>query len=175
MVVIDFVGVEHTNTSYIKNGLYWLNVCGRAFASGDAPAGPQVDTWHVRPLPIIPAVANLAEEVREAIDEVFYIRGAACLEVLAMEGETIQRARLLGGLESKLVLSLQQLCRHGSEATAADLHAAYSANDDIGVTAWNNRLAELHAALLVVRRRQGKFWHYKPITKEIEDGRGPRT
>lgn len=174
ITLVDFDGVQHTNTSYIRNSLFWLNACGRANAAEESVA-PTGDLWQVRPLPIIPMASNLVPEVREAIDEVFFVRRAACLEVVSTEAGLVQQARLLGALESKLLLSLQQLCRFGREATAAELHAKFSARDDIGVTAWNNRLVELFAALLVTRRRQGKFWHYQPLAKEIEDGRGPRT
>lgn len=174
VIVFDFAGIGQTNTSYIKNGPFWFFACGRLHARGEDSANPAGDPWHIRPLPVIPVVANIQPEVREAIDEVFYVRGAPCLEVVNWDQDGIQKAKLLGALESKLALSFRQFCTLGKEATAADLHSTFSADGDIGVTAWNNRLAELHELLLVTRRKQGKFWHYQTITEEIQDGRGPR-
>ena len=176
MVLIDFDGIEHSNTSYIRNGPFWFFACGRLHASGGVAAKADfIDPWRVQPLPVIPAVANLCPEVREAIDEVFFVRGAPCLEVVEFNDTGIQKAKLLGSLEPKLMQSLIQFCSFGKDATAAQLHAQFSADHNVGVTAWNNRLSELHELLLVTRQKQGKFWHYQPVTKEIQDGRGSRT
>lgn len=174
-MLFDFTGITHTNTSYIRNGPFWFYACGRLHAGAVEPETNPNDPWRIRPLAVIPMVANLGAEVREAIDEVFYVRGAPCLEVVTFDDTGIQQAKLLGALEPKLMLSLVQFCKFGREATAADLHTQFSADGDIGVTAWNNRLAELHEFLLVTRQKQGKFWHYQTVTKEIQDGRGPRT
>ena len=62
------------------------------------------------------------------------------------------------------------------EFTAQDLCERYP-EENVSVTAWNNRLNELYRLRLLRRRKDRKHWRYQTIAKELIYGRsilGPK-
>lgn len=74
-----------------------------------------------------------------------------------------------GHLDNALLMTLSALSLERA-ATAPLLHAKHP-SEKITVTAWNNRLNDLHALRLVRRQRNGRVWDYEPLAQNITYGR----
>lgn len=111
--------------------------------------------------PVLVNAAPLAiEEVEFALKHV----RAAVWAGRWLEGRGLSDVKLLGGLDPPFGDVLDQLVRSG-EASAAGLAAA-SAEQRVGITAWNNRLAALHRLRLVRRQKRGRRLMYGPSFME---------
>jgi hypothetical protein len=163
IVVLDFAGIESTSASYVKRILVWLLVAGERFVSDDKPysEGPPA-------LNVFPVITNPAPDVLDEVKTVLEHGKKACLEALEMDGGTIGRARVLGSLDAHLRQTLLHVVK-AEETSAPDLYDRFR-DEKIGVTAWNNRLNELHARRLVQRNKHGRQLVFRPLAKEIVDG-----
>jgi len=95
---------------------------------------------------------------------------SACFLVTDTAEESPHRAVLIGRLEPTMVRTLDAVLKRGP-STGAELKRA-SRDDEIGATAWNNRLKELHARRLLRRERQGREQRYFAVVPEVAyDGR----
>jgi hypothetical protein len=77
----------------------------------------------------------------------------------------IEEAMLLGHLDGALKMTFEALVKQ-KVAAAPCLFNLYP-NENITVTAWNNRLNDLHSLRLVRKIRSGRSWEYQPLTKKI--------
>lgn len=154
LVVFDFTGIESATASFLK-----------ALVFGLLPTGDSNDKWNeVEAFPVLLGMQHL---VREELVDYLELAGRTAVEALSLHGEELLTARLLGRLDDALRRTLAALLHKGA-ATATELHA--EAEDNINITAWNNRLSDLHGKRLARRRRHGRQWIYEPIARELENG-----
>jgi hypothetical protein len=158
LVVFDFDGIESASASFLKALVFGLLP---GAGSGRAEDGPSVEAF--------PVVVGLSPLIREELVDYVELAGAVAVEAEAtdLKGDELLRARLVGKLDDALKSTLRALLKKGA-ATATELHA--EAGVAISITAWNNRLSDLHSKRLARRRRNGKQWVYEPIARELENG-----
>jgi hypothetical protein len=156
LVVFDFTGIESASASFLKALVFGLL---------PVPSGDSSDKRNQ--VEAFPVVLGMQQLVREELVDYLALAGRAAVEALSLKGEELLTARLLGHLDAALHLTLMALLRKGA-ATATELHA--ESGGKINITAWNNRLSDLHFRRLARRRRQGKQWIYEPIARELENG-----
>lgn len=164
MVIIDFVGIAATSSSYLKATVISLIRAGRA-----STEPPEARTnAGVPPLNIYPLIAHISDDIREEIDDLFTSLGQRlpCLEAKVWTTRTVRKAVLRGYLDPALRETVEALNRQAGRCTAQELAAA-NPGSGIKETGWNNRLAELHRLRLVRRVKDGRFWLYEPVAQEV--------
>ena len=85
--------------------------------------------------------------------------------LLTNSSQSPRRAKLVGSLDVAQLDTLKAVLKLG-EATGAELERRMK-DDQIGPTAWNNRLKDLCHKRLLRRTRQGREQVYSPVIKEI--------
>jgi hypothetical protein len=145
LVLLDFGGVDLATSSFLS-----------------AVMVPLRDHLRQRRQPGYAVAANLADKVREEIEETLRRSGDAFLTCAADASGHITDVQLVGRLDEKLLETLKLVTRKG-ETTAATLHDESRTVDTVGATAWNNRLASLAAKSLVVEIVQGRTKKYRPV------------
>lgn len=174
--LLDYADVEHATSSYVKRTALWLFRCGGAFCGSSEGMGADEllgDLGGIVPIPtnVFPVAANLSADIRDEINEVFARRALPFLEALKFGHKEILSAGVLGQPEPSVqdtLVSIAGLNTH--EITAKTLFGAMS-KAGIGLTAWGNRLSDLHRLRLLDRRKQGKEWVYRPVASTFEYGR----
>ncbi|HVX90623.1 MAG TPA: hypothetical protein VHC20_03225 [Candidatus Paceibacterota bacterium] len=159
LVVFDFDGIESASASFLKALVFGLlpEAEPRTGLAQEAEQPPEA----------FPVVAGLSPLVREELVDYVELAGTVAVEAIELNGEELLRARLVGHLDDALKSTLCALLRKGA-STATELHA--EAGIAINITAWNNRLSDLHSRRLARRRRNGKQWVYEPIARELGHG-----
>ena len=176
----DFGGVAVASISYIKATLLHCVALGRWHAQ--ALTHVETDWMNVgghRPRDVFAFALNADDEVAEAIDHAF---ARQCWPVLAGTSVTqgppnkadheipplewLPTATLLGQVDTASAKTLEAI-DGSSRCTALELHERFARSQNIGPTGWNNRLADLYRARLARRSRQGKFWIYHPLAKNV--------
>ena len=150
IVILDFTGVESATGSYLK---------ALVFGFLEDPAAKLKGAF--------PVVTRMNSLVREELVYLTSLTTYRIVEGLKFHGDEVVHARLHGELDPALKTTLDVLLRRGA-ASATELHA--KGGESIAITAWNNRLADLYAKRLVMRRRAGKQWLYEPISREFDNG-----
>jgi hypothetical protein len=145
LVLLDFAGVELATSSYLSEVLV-----------------PLRDHLRLRRQPGYAVASNLAEKVREEIEEMLRRSGDAFLTCATDITGQINDVQLCGKLDDKLQETLR-LVSSKRETTAAQLHDESRAVDLVGATAWNNRLATLATKSLVMEILQGRTKKYRPV------------
>lgn len=171
VVILDFEGIEAANGSYVRATALWMLRCAIEARRGsrDEAAGSR-DPWRIHPLAMHGFfLAGLSEEVRHDVTIQLNEGRLPCLEVVEREGDEIQSVAILGHLDTQLRRTLDCLLEIGEECSAETLCRRFH-EDRIGATGWNNRLAELHQRHLIGRRKDGKFWKYYTMFKEVTYG-----
>jgi hypothetical protein len=150
-------------SSYIRATSYWALLCGQAHVQEREALAP-LEPWAIRPLPLFPVVEGGNAEVISDVDDFFRSRNLPILAASKVTATEIKESRLLGSLDPVLAHTLQGLINLG-EANARQL--AEKSKETITVNGWSNRLADLYLLRLVIRRREGKFWQYSPVSQSI--------
>jgi len=163
LVVFDYTNVEDVTASYVKATLLALHRCGR-LAAGSLSAEEAL-TSHNHPvsLEIFVVVTGANDDVKACINDVFAANSLAVLAGNALVNGCLQSAELLGVIESKAFQTLQ-LAAKLEEVTAA-LLSQTQVTENITITAWNNRLADLHRQLLLRRQTNGRQHTYHSLVK----------
>lgn len=169
IVVVDFSGIKSATASYLKATIVWLIHCGRLSVSNGFNHSQASGPHDVVPFPIYPLAGGLTSEVRGELDDVLPAYRLPCLEMLRRSEEKILRAVLHGPLDEALADTLRVLTKSGA-ATASSLQDRYK-DRGISTTGWNNRLADLYALRLAVRKKIGRQWLYEPVAAEVKNGR----
>lgn len=169
LVILDFAGMETTNSSYLRATALWLLRCGQLSVRPDEMLARSGDPNLPRPYDIYCALTNVEGEVAQETEDFFNSRPIPILIARKLSGKSIVSATLAGNLEPVLKKTLSLVCLAGA-VSATELHARFK-SQGVSVTAWNNRLADLCALRLIRRQRQGKQWIYEPLTTEITYGR----
>ena len=164
-VVMNFSGIEAINSSYARASVGWLLRCGM-LARGGMLEHPETDgVWAIRPINLAQIVLrNLAGEVREEIDGLLR---QPSFKLACFEFRSPGALAILGHLDAALWDCLSKLYDFGGTATAPDLHK-HNRREGVQITAWNNRLSALYVRMLVDRRKEGRFWVYRTVSKNIE-------
>lgn len=155
-VILDFAGVKSATGSYLKSLLLPL-----------VREQPE-ETRTLEITDVYVLFAGLSEEVREELRLVLKAENTATLEALEWTPTDLAKAQVLGDLDPTLAETLAALVSMGV-GTATSL-AVTKPNVKITVTAWNNRLAELHRLRLVHRIKQGRELHYTPVAEHMDHG-----
>jgi hypothetical protein len=163
ILVFDFSGVRSATASYLKATALWFLKAGRHHVDG-APE-PRSE---IQPINVFTIVANLNDEIREELGEVLASQRLACAEALEYDETTVRRAHIHGPLDETLVATLMSLAK--LEAATAPALAEANPDVKINVTGWNNRLSELTRLRLAKRKKDGRFWVYQPIAREVFRG-----
>lgn len=171
LVILDFYGIESASASYIKATLVALSQAGEAAMRGESP-DPASDALPA--LQVYPMVAGLAPDVADELDLVLRDCRGACLEALACTTSGVTRAAVHPAIEEGLLWTLDLVARERI-VTATHLYEQFPYDRQgppraVTVTAWNNRLAELHRLRLAHRTRQGRQWFYHSLVGEVVHG-----
>ena len=165
LILLDFSGIDIVNGSYIKGTALWLLTCGWLSASNAGALSAPRHRADPRPCDLYVSVAGLSPDVTTEFQDFFKARRLPLLAARHLKSGLIEEAELLGHLDPILTITLKAALRRGP-VTAPDLHRSFP-DGDVTVTAWNNRLNELHALRLLRRIRAGRAWKYEPIAKKI--------
>jgi len=165
IVILNFKGIKQINGSYIKATALWFFLCGRMAVDSQPVAFFPRHVSDLRPYDLYIAVSNLSPEVREEFNDFLQHRYIPMLLASRYNENQIEEASLLGHLDDALKMTLEALVKHKA-ATAPRLFDLYP-NENITVTAWNNRLNDLQSLRLARRIRSGRSWQYQPLTKKI--------
>ena len=143
-VFLDFSGVKIATSSFLRESVIGF----RDFACSSLQN-------------IYPVVANGAPAVMEELEFFSRHQGEVlwCCDI-SKEG-TISNARIVGELDSVQRATFDTVAHLGA-VTAPEL-AAQSDGNNIGPTAWNNRLSALASKGLIVERRGGKTKSFSPL------------
>ena len=144
---LDFTGVHVATASYLRESVLTFRDVVRARRSN----------WY-------PVVANANAQIGEELSELLHSRGdvIGCCEI--DEAGQLTTSGMLGRLDEKQELTFELLTRLG-EADAAEMMRSTSA-DEIGQTAWNNRLAALSKCGVAMELSRGRTKRYRPIFQE---------
>lgn len=111
---------------------------------------------------LYPVIANANSDVCEELAELARARGETVMTCrLSASGEAV-RAVLIGDLDPKQKLTFNAVIERG-ETDAGELKNSFDHTENIGATAWNNRLASLVALGLIMEVHQGRAKRYKPL------------
>jgi hypothetical protein len=148
LVIADFHGVELATSSFLNEAIIRLR-----------------DHLRLGRSAAYLVVGNLSEKVSEELNDLLARAKDAMIACnLSPTGE-ISEPVLLGALEAKLNETFRMLKEKGS-ASATDLHGE-AEGEDIGPTAWNNRLNMLASKSLVMEVQEGRTKKYKPLLEAI--------
>lgn|GEM_PF-1216703 len=165
VVVLDFDGIKAVNGSYIKGTALWLWTCGRLSAeTKNAIVTPRHQS-DPRPYDIYVILSSLQKEVLTEFREFLEPRNVPMLVGMSIHGDEIENAILIGRTDPTLQFTFKVVAELGP-CTAPQLHALFP-KLGITVTAWNNRLNDLHSLRLVRRTRAGRGWTYEALAKRI--------
>lgn len=143
--LVDFHGVSVATSSFLREAVLRLRDAARAQGS-----------------PIYPVVANASAEVREELEDLLRRGSDAMASCRTGSSGLPEMPEVLGELEPKQRLTLD-LLREAGEADAATLQSLDRSEEQVGHTAWNNRLAALAAKGIVVETQHGRAKRYRPI------------
>lgn len=165
ILVFDFEGITAVNASYIKATVLWIHLCGKLDSLKTSVNFPIRHASDPRPFDVYAIVIGLSPEVEEEFIDFFQARKIPLLFGSTLKDGVVRLARLIGHLDGALRITLNAVIKNGS-GNAPQLHQDFP-DEAITVTAWNNRLSDLHAYRLVRRIRKGKLWEYKPLVERI--------
>jgi hypothetical protein len=149
IVVIDFSSVQLATASFLDEAVLRL----RADVSG-------------KPMYVI--VCNLLPPVEEELDALLVRANDAFLSFKYVPEGAFSKPRLLGNLDAKLKDAYERV-REKREASATELHWEARESENVGPTAWNNRLNILASKSLLVEIPMGKSKKYRPL-EEVVNG-----
>ncbi len=110
---------------------------------------------------IYPAVANLAPSITEELEFFVRARGDVLWSCELSPDDNVISARLIGELDPAQRSTFDAALELGT-ITAPELAARF-ADQQIGPTAWNNRLSALATKGLLVEHKQGKTKSFSPL------------
>lgn len=149
LLFLDFSHVEVATVSFLREGVLGLRHALR-----------------LRRSLFRPVIVNANEAVAEEVAEAAEARGESLPSATIGDHDTLSEVIVLGRLDP----SLEKTLRHVVETratTAAELHDRFCAEEPIKQTAWNNRLAALEEAGLVVQTLRGRVKVFSPLSEVI--------
>lgn len=165
LIILDYAGLAAVNASYIKATAHWLYACGQLSAKSPESVIAPRHPADVRPCDVFVAVSGLTEDVLKEFQEFLLPRKTPLVLARKFQDEAIQEASLLGYVDPTLLSTLKSLCQRG-RSTAPELFQDHP-DQKVTVTAWNNRLSDLHELRLVRRFRAGRAWEYETLARRF--------
>lgn len=148
LLLLDFEHIASATVSFLREGPLALREHLRSKGSN-----------------LYPVFANLNPAVTDSLaDFLTATRDAVFVCVLDSSGNVVN-ARLVGQLDAKQNLTYEAVEKLGA-TTATELAEKYKGPENVGVTAWNNRLAALAGKGLVMESRQGRSKTYSLTLQE---------
>jgi hypothetical protein len=144
LFVIDAFGVEVATSSFLREGIVGF----KSFVRRERPE-------------LYPVLSNLTPDVEEELVGLLNQMGDAFWLFNISQG-AIKTHRLIGRIDPKLKETLE-LIENGQGYDAATLWKGTNSTESVGVTAWNNRLANLSKQGLVFESRVGKQKFFHPL------------
>lgn len=148
-VFLDFASIDVATVSFLReSALAYRNVMRDRRSS------------------FYPVIANPNEAVKEELIETVRAKGDVLLTcTLSPSGHVSQQATL-GQLEPKQKIVFDLISERGG-TDATELQREFGAVEGVKQTAWNNRLASLASAGLVVEVNQGRSKRYRPLLEGV--------
>ena len=149
LIYVDFEGVEVATASYLRESVIEFR-----------------DAIRRRWPPWYPVVANANQSILDELGVLVALRRdvLACC-VLNNDGRP-SAPILVGRLEPKQRIAFDLVQRLG-EADAAELMEKSGNSEDVGQTAWNNRLAALSRLGVLMEISKGRAKRYRPLPLEV--------
>jgi hypothetical protein len=148
-VFLDFMGIDVATASFLRESV---------LAFRDIVRG--------RRTLIYPVVANASEAVIEELNELVKSRGGVLMTCQLADDDTVSNPSLIGQLDPKQQLTFDLVRRRG-ETDAMELMREFGGSEEVGSTAWNNRLSSLVALGLVIEMSFGRTKRYKPLLQGL--------
>lgn len=148
-VYVDFEGVEVATASYLRESVVEFRDAVRR----------RWTEWY-------PVVANANASVLEELGVLVASRRDVLACCVLDEDGRPSAPRLVGELEPKQRVAFDLVQRLG-EADAGELMAESDDVEDVGQTAWNNRLAALSRLGVLMEVSQGRAKRYRPLPLEV--------
>jgi hypothetical protein len=142
---LDFAGIEVATASFLRESV---------LAFRDIVRG--------RRSMIYPVIANANDAVREELIELVKSRGGVLMTCKLADDGAVSAPALIGQLDRKQQMTFD-LVRQRGETDAVELMREFGESEDVGSTAWNNRLSSLVALGLVIEMSFGRTKRYKPL------------
>jgi hypothetical protein len=149
LFILDFSGIRVATSSFVREAV----IVFRKRAREELPH-------------LYPVLTNLSAEVEEELLIVLNQMGEAFWCFTVDKKGDIRKRRLLGRLDPKLQETLD-LIDGGRGFDAATLWKSTNSTESVGVTAWNNRLANLSKQGLVFESRVGKQKYFRPLHEGV--------
>jgi len=144
-ILIDFSGVSVATSSFLREGILVFR---------DRIRRERPDLY---PIPV-----NLSADVREELNGLLNQVGEAMWISSTKQGKGVDGRALLGRIDGKLREALNLVEARGA-TDASSLWHRLSRSEEVGITAWNNRLAALSRQGLIREERVGKKKTYRPL------------
>jgi hypothetical protein len=148
-LVVDFDGITVATASYLREAVFNLKTFLRTANSK-----------------FYPVVANAKQTVMEELAVIADARGENLLVATISSDGKVENQRIIGQLDPKQASTFERVNSLG-RTTAGDLNRMFGEADGVSApTVWNNRLASLAAAGLILEYSQGRAKFYQPLFTE---------
>jgi hypothetical protein len=147
---LDFAGIGVATSSFLRDSIIAYRNHART-------------TW----LNLYPVAANMTPRVREELETYLLSRGDALVLCKLDRSETAKDVQLVGQIDGKQLETLQVVQEMG-EVDAPELVKRFG--DEIGSTAWNNRLSALSAKGILIATSSGRNKRYRPVLGGLKYG-----
>jgi hypothetical protein len=148
-LVIDFDGISVATASYLREAVFTLKTFLRTANS----------KFYL-------IVANAKLTVVEELGVIAGARGENLLVATISSDGKVENQRIIGQLDPKQASTFERVNRLG-RTTAGDMNRMFGEADGVSApTVWNNRLASLAAAGLILEFAQGRSKFYQPLFTE---------
>ncbi len=148
----DFAGIEFATASYLRETLVTLHRMLRARRSN-----------------FYLVVANAAASVLDDLAVLTDAGGLAFLSCTLDQAGNASGIAVIGRLDPKQQTTFDEVRRRG-ETDARELLKASAGQEEVGPTAFNNRLAALVNLGLIAETAKGKSKRYRPVLAEVDHG-----
>lgn len=110
-------------------------------------------------------IANASAAVRDDLEVLARAGGLAFLACSLDTAGKVSKPGIVGKLDPKAQATFDLVCERG-ETDAKEMMQVNLGREDVGHTAWNNRLAGLVQQGLIAEYSVGKAKRYRPVLKE---------
>ena len=147
-VYLDFKGVEVATASFLRECiLEFRDIVRRRWTN------------------YYPIIANASDSVTEELSILVVAQRDVLVLCSLSEDGNPSSPRLVGNLEPKQRITFD-LVKNLGETDAGELMRTSNGSEDVGQTAWNNRLASLSRLGLLMEMSHGRAKRYRPLPLE---------
>lgn len=115
---------------------------------------------------LYPVVANAPPVVEEEFRELLVAMNDAFISCRITKTGKVSSAKVVGRLDQRQAETLLAVVKAGqTDASRLSQHS-----DEVGSTAWNNRLAGLVSKGILIERKSGRQKVYSPVIKDLSYG-----